>query len=85
MKRAEALRQIGLEECTTAEIKTIISQSNLGRTNSKIAKLWLVDGLLLADIGAEMGFDRSTIGKRLPVILDRIEKVSRKHSVPSAI
>lgn len=83
MKRAEALRRLNMEQCTTAEIKIIISRSNLGKTDSKIAKLWLIDGLLLADIGAEMGFDRSTIGKRVHNILEKIEKVSQNHCVSS--
>lgn len=38
--------------------------------------MWLLDGMKLADIGAAVGYDRSTVGKRLPWILDRVSKAA---------
>lgn len=76
MKKSEALKALGLENCCKKEVFRIILESNLGKENEKIAKLWLIDGMYLADIGAAIGYERSTIGKRLPKILYQIKAVS---------
>ncbi len=38
--------------------------------------MWLLDGMKLADIGAAVGYDRSTVGKKLPWILQRVERTA---------
>lgn len=40
----------------------------------KIAKMYYLDGIPQADIGAELGYSRSAIKRRLPKILNIIEK-----------
>ncbi len=40
----------------------------------QIAKMYYLDGIPQADIGAEVGYSRSAIKKKLPKILNIIEK-----------
>ena len=42
-----------------------------------IAKLYYLDGIPQADIGAEVGYSRSAIKKKLPKILNIIEKYQK--------
>lgn len=44
----------------------------------KIAKMYYLDGIPQADIGAEVGYSRSAIKKKLPKILDIIEKYQKE-------
>ena len=43
----------------------------------QIAKMYYLDGIPQADIGAEVGYSRSGIKKKLPKILKIIEKYQR--------
>lgn len=65
-----------LGDLLSADFERIIDQSNLGKRETKIAKLWLLEGMKLADIGAAVGYDRSTVGKKLPWILQRVERTA---------
>ena len=40
----------------------------------QIAKMYYLDGIPQADIGAEVGYSRSAIKKKLPKLLNTIEK-----------
>lgn len=65
-----------LGDLLSADFERIIDQSNLGKRETIIAKLWLLEGMRLADIGAAVGYDRSTVGKKLPWILQRVERTA---------
>ena len=56
-----------------AETQEAIEQANLGTLDTAVAKRYLVDKAPLMEIAVELDCDRSTIGKRLPPILKRIE------------
>ena len=43
----------------------------------KIAKMYYLDGIPQEDIGAEIGYSRSAIKKRLPKLLNIIEKYQK--------
>ena len=43
-------------------------------TARQIAKMYYLDGIPQADIGAEVGYSRSAIKKKLPKLLSIIEK-----------
>ncbi|MBR2245656.1 MAG: hypothetical protein IKN65_00730 [Clostridia bacterium] len=43
----------------------------------QIAKMYYLDGIPQADIGAEVGYSRSAIKKKLPKILNIIEKYQK--------
>ena len=42
-----------------------------------IAKMYYLDGIPQADIGAEVGYSRSAIKKKLPKLLNIIEKYQK--------
>ena len=43
----------------------------------QIAKMYYLDGVPQADIGAEVGYSRSAIKKKLPKLLNTIEKYQK--------
>lgn len=43
----------------------------------KIAKLYYLNGISQEDVGAEVGYSRSSIKRKLPKLLNIIEKHSR--------
>lgn len=55
------------------ELEEAIEQANLGTLDTAVAKRYLVDKAPLMEIAVELDCDRSTIGKRLPPILKRVE------------
>lgn len=55
------------------ELEEAIEQANLGELDTAVAKRYLIDKAPLMDIAVEHGYDRSSIGKRLPAILTRVE------------
>lgn len=76
MTRRKVLEKSQLGNLLYADFERIIDQSNLGKRDTAIAKLWLLEGMKLADIGAAVGYDRSTVGKKLPWILDRVSRTA---------
>lgn len=61
-----------------SELETVIDQANLGREDTEIAKLYLIDQIPQIDIAIECGYDRSTISKRIKEIVTRVERAARK-------
>lgn len=49
-----------------------IADARLGRTNSTIARMRLIDRMDYADIGAEVGYDRTTVSRRMRTIIDTL-------------
>lgn len=49
-----------------------IADARLGRTNSTIARMRLIDRMDYADIGAEVGYDRTTVSRRMKNIIDTL-------------
>ena len=43
----------------------------------KIAKLYYLDGMTQVDVGAEVGYSQSSIKRKLPKLLNIIEKHSK--------
>ena len=60
------------------ELEEAIEQANLGTLDTAVAKRYLVDKAPLMDIAVELDCDRSTIGKRLPAIILRIENTAKR-------
>jgi len=62
----------------------IIEQANLGQEDSYIASRYLLDAIPQIDIAEEMGerfgksYNRSTISRRLPNIIRKIERTAVK-------
>ncbi len=50
----------------------------MGNLNTNIAKLYLIDQFPQIDIAVELGLDRSTISRRIPMILERVEQTAKR-------
>ena len=59
----------------------VIDEAALGVEDSKIARLYLLDAIPQIEIAAELNLDRSTISKRMPRIVARIERAARKMNI----
>lgn len=64
----------GLKSLSNTDWEYIIDNYIKSEKDRKIAKMYYLDGIPQADIGAEIGYSRSAIKRRLPKILNIIEK-----------
>ena len=55
----------------------IIDNYIKNETDRQIAKMYYLNGICQEDIGAELGYSRSTIKKKLPKLLNIIEKYQK--------
>ena len=67
-----------LGQLLRSEMEKAISEANLGNSDSLIAKRYLVDRIPQIDIAIEMDMERSTISRRLPRIIDQIERAAQR-------
>lgn len=49
-----------------------IADARLGRTNTAIARMRLIDRMDYVDIGAEVGYDRTTVSRRMRDIINTL-------------
>lgn len=66
-----------LEHMTRQSMETVIREANLGQEDAQIAKLYYVDKLPQVDIATELYLGRATVQRRLPGILQRMERASK--------
>lgn len=78
MARARVRASTSKTDFTRSEWETVIREAALGIENTRIAEMYLLDAIPQVDIGAELGLSRSAVSKRLPGIVDRIERTARK-------
>lgn len=78
MAKARARVPESLNRLLRSDWETVISQAALGEEDTTIAKRYLLDAIPQVEIGAELNLDRSTISKRLPRIIDRVERTASK-------
>ena len=81
MARARARVPKSLNGLLRADWEAVIKQANLGEENTVIAERYLLDAIPQVEIGAELNLDRSTISRRLPGILDKVERAARKMNI----
>lgn len=81
MARARVRLPLGLVDLLKSETEAAIDEANLGRDDTLIAKMYLIDQIPQIDIGIELDLDRSTISKRLPKILDKVEQTAHKMNI----
>lgn len=62
----------------TSELAEAIEQANLGRIDEQIAWRYLIDRAAQADIGAEVGYERSAVSRRLKGITPRIANAAKR-------
>lgn len=67
-----------LESLLKSEMEHCIEQANLGQYDTMIAKRYLIDQWAQIDIAAELGWNRTTVSKRIPRILRKVENTAQK-------
>lgn len=60
------------EGMSTKEMEARILAARLGRVDTKIARMRLIDREYYADIGAAVGYDRRTVARRMKGIIRQI-------------
>lgn len=78
MARARARVPRSLDGLTRSGWERVIREAALGAEDTRIAEMYLLDAVAQVDIGAELDMDRSTVSKRLPRIVDRVERTAKK-------
>lgn len=78
MAKARARVPESLDDFTRSDWETVIREAALGLENTKIAEMYLLDGVAHVDIGAEIGLSRSAVSKRMIKIIDKVERTAKK-------
>lgn len=66
----------------TSEMTRAIDEANLGSTDLMIAKKYLVDRVPQIDIAIELGYERSSVSKRIKNIVPKVSASASKISIP---
>ena len=81
-----------LQKLLRSELEVAIRESALSREDALIATRYIVEKVPQIDIAVELGWERSTISKRLPNITRRVawaaarlEKITERHITPTWI
>lgn len=67
-----------LGQLLRSEMEKAISEANLGNSDSLIAKRYFIEHIPQIDIAIEIDCERSTISRRIPIIIKRIEKTAQR-------
>lgn len=67
-----------LEELTTSEMKASIKEANLGKKDTDIAKMYLLERKAQIDVADCCGIDRKTLHRHLPFIFEKVEFTATK-------
>lgn len=78
MGKARARVPEELSQLLRSDWEKIILQANLGKEDTKIAEMYLLDAIPQIEIGAELNLTRSTVSRRLLKILDKVERTASK-------
>lgn len=78
MARARVRVSGNLDGLLRCEWEKVIFQANLGEEDTRIAQMYLLDAIPQVEIGSEIGITRSAVSKRLPRIIDKLERTASK-------
>lgn len=78
MARARVRASVSDTGLTRSEWEMAIREAALGIEDTRIAKMYLLDGIAHVDIGEEIGLSRSAVSKRMPRIIDKVERTAEK-------
>lgn len=81
MARARARVPRSLEGFTRSDWAAVIREAALGVEDTRIAEMYLLDGIAHVDIGEEVGLSRSVVSKRMLRIIDKVERTARKLNI----
>jgi DNA-binding MarR family transcriptional regulator len=70
-----------LEALLLNEMETCIEQSNLGVTDSLIARRYLISQVPQIEIAAELGWTRSTVSHHIPRIIKKVQLAANRLSI----
>ena len=62
-----------LKALTRSEAEIVIYEANLGKEDTKIAHLYLIDKMPQLDIAMELNMDRKTISNRIAKMLPKLQ------------
>ena len=68
----------GLSGLLRSELNTAIYEAALSREDELIAKRYLIEKIPQVEIAAELGYERSTISRRMPRILKSVSYAAKK-------
>lgn len=68
----------GLEDLLLSDMETCIEQANLGRTDTLIARRYLISQLPQIEIAAELGWTRSTVSLHIPRIIRKVQLTANR-------
>lgn len=78
MARARVRASTSRSDFTNSELEMVIREAPLGIEDTRIAEMYLLNLIPQVEIGAELGLSRSAISKRLPCIIDKIERTAKR-------
>lgn len=81
MAKARARLPASLDNMLRSDWERVIYESALGQEDTKIATMYLLDAIPQIDIAIELGLERSTVSRRIPKILSKIEKTAHKLNI----
>ncbi|MBD5163058.1 MAG: hypothetical protein HDT14_13820 [Oscillibacter sp.] len=81
MARARAYIPESLSGLLRADLEAVIKQANLGKENTRIARMYYLDAMPQVEIGTAVGLTRSAVSKRLSGILGRFERTARRMNI----
>ena len=67
-----------LGQLLRSEMETAISEANLGNSDSLIAKRYFIEHIPQIDIAIELDLERSTVSRRMPSIVKRVEQTAHR-------
>ena len=67
-----------LGQLLRSEMENAIFEANLGNSDSLIAKRYLIEHIPQIDIAIEMDLERSTVTRRMPFIISRVEQTAQR-------
>ena len=65
-----------LELLLRCEVEQAIEQANLGNFDTFVAKKYLIEQVPQIDIAEELGYERTTVTKRMPRIIERVDRAA---------
>ena len=67
-----------LADLLRSELDTAIKEAALHRDDDLIARRYIIDKWCQIDIAAELGWERSTVSRHIPYILDEVKRAEKR-------
>lgn len=67
-----------LADLLRSELEAAIHEAALHRDDDLIARRYIIDKWAQIDIAAELGWERSTVSRHIPYILDEVKRAEQR-------